>query len=567
MTTAQMDLDEPVVTAPNVRRIFTGLMLGMFLSSLSQTVVAPAMPRIVAELGGFEHYSWIAVSALIASTITVPIAGKLSDLYGRKPFYVGGIVIFLVGSVLAGLAPTFETLILARVVQGVGMGTMMPLSQAIIGDIVSPRERGKYQGLIGAVFGLASVVGPFVGGYLTDNATWRWLFFLNVPVGLLALGFIVPFMHIPHVRRPHAIDYPGIFALSIALLTGLLATVWGGTQYPWGSVEIIGLYAVSVVAIVGFVVIESRAVEPIIPLHLWRIRTFTLSNIAGLAVAMGMFGAIYFIPVFVQGVIGDSATNSGALLIPMSLSLVVASVINGQFITRTGHYKLPIITGVGALAIGFLLLAQMDTSTTNEIVVRNMIVIGLGLGMVMQTFTLIVQNAVEHRDMGIATAATQLSRSIGGTVGIALLGTVMTQTLQDEIPRRLPPEALGQLGAAGGGQGVGALLDPAQLGQLPAPIVVAIREALALATHNVFVAALPFIAISFVAVLLLREIPLRKHTRFQAAEEAGRELMLELGQSDSDHEPLIDDLDDLEPQSPSKLATSSTAVGNPGQRE
>lgn len=563
MTAAEIDLAEPVVTAPNVRRIFTGLMLGMFLSSLSQTIVAPAMPRIVAELGGFEHYSWIAVSALIASTITVPIAGKLSDLYGRKPFYVGGIVIFLVGSVLAGLAPTFETLILARVVQGVGMGTMMPLSQAIIGDIVSPRERGKYQGLIGAVFGLASIVGPFVGGYLTDNATWRWLFFLNVPVGLLALGFIVPFMHIPHVRRPHAIDYPGIFALSIALLTGLLATVWGGTQYPWGSVEIIGLYAVSVVAIVAFVVIESRAVEPTIPLHLWRIRTFTLSNIAGLAVAMGMFGAIYFIPVFVQGVIGDSATNSGALLIPMSLSLVVASVINGQFITRTGHYKLPIITGVGALGIGFLLLAQMDTSTTNEIVVRNMIVIGLGLGMVMQTFTLIVQNAVEHHDMGIATAATQLSRSIGGTVGIALLGTVMTQTLQDEIPRRLPPEALAQLGAASGGQGVGALLDPAQLGQLPAPIVAAIREALALATHNVFLAALPFIAISFVAVLLLREIPLRKHTRFQAAEEAGRELMLELGQSDSDHGSLIDD---LEPQASATLATSSAAVGNPGQR-
>jgi EmrB/QacA subfamily drug resistance transporter len=563
VTAAEIDLAEPVVTAPNVRRIFTGLMLGMFLSSLSQTIVAPAMPRIVAELGGFEHYSWIAVSALIASTITVPIAGKLSDLYGRKPFYVGGIVIFLVGSVLAGLAPTFETLILARVVQGVGMGTMMPLSQAIIGDIVSPRERGKYQGLIGAVFGLASIVGPFVGGYLTDNATWRWLFFLNVPVGLLALGFIVPFMHIPHVRRPHAIDYPGIFALSIALLTGLLATVWGGTQYPWGSVEIIGLYAVSVVAIVAFVVIESRAVEPTIPLHLWRIRTFTLSNIAGLAVAMGMFGAIYFIPVFVQGVIGDSATNSGALLIPMSLSLVVASVINGQFITRTGHYKLPIITGVGALGIGFLLLAQMDTSTTNEIVVRNMIVIGLGLGMVMQTFTLIVQNAVEHHDMGIATAATQLSRSIGGTVGIALLGTVMTQTLQDEIPRRLPPEALAQLGAASGGQGVGALLDPAQLGQLPAPIVAAIREALALATHNVFLAALPFIAISFVAVLLLREIPLRKHTRFQAAEEAGRELMLELGQSDSDHGSLIDD---LEPQASATLATSSAAVGNPGQR-
>ncbi len=541
------------VSAPNVRRIFAGLMLGMLLSSLSQTIVAPAMPRIVAELGGFEHYSWIAVSALIASTVVVPIAGKLSDLYGRKPFYVGGIVVFLVGSVMSGLAPSFEALILARVVQGVGMGTMMPLSQAIIGDIVSPRERGRYQGLIGAVFGLSSVIGPFVGGYLTDNATWRWLFFVNVPVGLLALAFIVPFMHIPHVRRPHAIDYPGIISLSIGLTSGLLATVWGGSQYPWGSAEIIGLYAVAVVAIGAFVVIESRAEEPILPLHLWRNPTFTLSNIAGLSVAMGMFGAIYFIPVFIQGVTGDSATNSGALLIPMSLSLVVASVINGQLISRTGHYKLAVVAGVAVLGIGFLLLAQMDATTTTGVVIRNMILLGLGLGMVQQTFTLIVQNSVEHRDMGIATAATQLFRSIGSTVGIALLGTVMTQSLRDELPRRLPPEAMAQLATAGAGQGAGALLDPTQLAQLPAPIVAVVREALAAAIHNVFVAALPLVVIAFVAVLFLREVPLRRHTRFQA-EEAGRDLLLELGQSDSDHEPLEDDTD-VPPQASPRLAT------------
>lgn len=541
------------VSAPNVRRIFAGLMLGMLLSSLSQTIVAPAMPRIVAELGGFEHYSWIAVSALIASTVVVPIAGKLSDLYGRKPFYVGGIVVFLIGSVMSGLAPSFEALILARVVQGVGMGTMMPLSQAIIGDIVSPRERGRYQGLIGAVFGLSSVIGPFVGGYLTDNATWRWLFFVNVPVGLLALAFIVPFMHIPHVRRPHAIDYPGIISLSIGLTSGLLATVWGGSQYPWGSAEIIGLYAVAVVAIGAFIIIESRAEEPILPLHLWRNPTFTLSNIAGLSVAMGMFGAIYFIPVFIQGVTGDSATNSGALLIPMSLSLVFASVINGQLISRTGHYKLAVIGGVAVLGIGFLLLAQMDANTTTGVVIRNMILVGLGLGMVQQTFTLIVQNSVEHRDMGIATAATQLFRSIGSTVGIALLGTVMTQSLRDELPRRLPAEAMAQLATAGAGQGAGALLDPTQLAQLPAPIVAVVREALAAAIHNVFVAALPLVVIAFVAVLFLREIPLRRHTRFQA-EEAGRDLLLELGQSDSDHEPLEDEAD-VPPQASPRLAT------------
>ncbi len=548
--------------APNVRRIFAGLMLGMLLSSVSQTIVAPAMPRIVAELGGFEHYSWIAVSALIASTIVVPIAGKLSDLYGRKPFYVGGIVVFLVGSVLSGLAPTFEALIAGRVVQGVGMGTIMPLSQAIIGDIVSPRERGKYQGLIGAVFGLSSVVGPFVGGYLTDNATWRWLFFVNVPLGVLALAFIVPFMHVPHVRRPHTIDYPGIVTLSIGLTAGLLATVWGGSQYPWGSTEILGLYATAAIALVAFVVIESRAREPILPLHLWRNPTFTLSNIAGLAVAMGMFGAIYFIPVFIQGVTGDTATNSGALLIPMSLSLVAASVINGQLISRTGRYKLPLIAGVAALGVGFLLLAQMGTATTSEVVVRNMIVVGLGLGLVMQTFTLIVQNSVDHRDMGIATAATQLSRSVGGTVGIALLGTIMTQSLRDEIPRRLPADALAQLAATGSGGGVGALLDPAQLALLPAPIVAAVRDALAVATHNVFVSALPLVAVALVAVLFLREIPLRRHTRFQP-EEAGRELLLELGQSDSDHEPIDAESDDETAPPRARLGAAPLTTGEP----
>jgi len=526
----------------HIPTIFAGLMLGMLIASLSQTIVAPALPRIVAELGGLEHYSWIAVSALLASAVTVPIAGKLSDLYGRKPFYVGGIVLFTAGSLIAGLAPSFEVLIVSRVVQGIGMGTLMPLSQAIIGDIISPRERGKYQGLMGAVFGLSSIVGPLVGGTITDNLSWRWLFFLNLPIAALALGFIVPFMHLPHVRRAHRIDVAGIVSLSVALTSGLLATVWGGTQYPWDSWQIIGLYGLAAVALVAFVAAERRAEEPVLPLGLWRNPIFTFSNLAGAAVAMGMFGAIYFIPVFLQGVTGASATNSGALLIPMSVSMIGMSIVNGQLISRTGRYKAPLLAGLVVMAIGFWLLTLMGPDTSDGEVIRNMVIIGLGLGTSMQTFTLIVQNAVGREVMGVATSATQLSRSIGSTVGIAVLGTVMAQSLRSEIAQRLPPGAGDALPTGGAGSGAGALLDPSALASLPPALVEPIREGLAAALHTVFLWGLPFPLLALAAALFIREIPLRRtaHADRPAAEEAGLELLEELGQAGPEEEPRLE---------------------------
>lgn len=534
----------------HIPTVFAGLMLGMLIASLSQTIVAPALPRIVAELGGLEQYSWIAVSALLASAVVVPIVGKLSDLYGRKPFYVGGIGLFMAGSVIAGLAPTFEVLILSRVVQGLGMGTMMPLSQAIIGDIIAPRERGKYQGLMGAVFGLASIVGPLVGGTITDNLSWRWLFFLNLPIAVLALGFIVPFMHLPHTRRAHRIDYAGIVSLSVALTSGLLATAWGGTQYPWGSWQILGLYAVSAIALIAFVAAERRAVEPVLPLALWRNPIFAFSNVASAAVAMGMFGAIYFIPVFLQGVAGASATNSGALLIPMSVSMIAMSIVNGQVVSRTGRYKLPLLAGLAVMAVGFWLLTAMDRATTDGEVVRNMVIVGLGLGTSMQTFTLIVQNAVSQEVMGVATSATQLSRSIGSTVGIAVLGTVMAGSLRTEIGQRLPA-AGDQLPT--GAAGAGALLDPSALAQLPPQLVEPIREALAAALHTVFVAALPFPLLALMAALFIAEIPLRRtaHAQRPPAEEVGIELLEELGQAGPEEEPRVD---------PRRGATASPSV-------
>ena len=529
--------DEPA--APdrrNVMTIFIGLSLGMLLAAVAQTIVAPALPRIVAELGGIEHYSWIAVSTLLASTVVVPIVGKLSDLFGRKAFYVGGVVTFMTASVIAGLAQSFETFMIARVIEGFGMGTMMPLSQAIIGDIIAPRDRGKYQGAMGAVFGLASIVGPFAGGYITDNLSWHWLFFINIPVGIIALGFIVPFMRLPHVRRAHTIDYAGIITLTIALTATLLATVWGGVQFPWGSPQIIGAYVIGAIALALFVAVERRAVDPVLPLQLWRSRIFATANIATMTLAMGMFGAIYFIPIFVQGVIGTSVTRSGAILTPMMLGLVTTSALNGQLISKTGRYKASIVAGVLLVGIGFILLSRMDRGTSLTTVTINMLFVGVGLGAAMQTFTLVVQNAVRRQDMGTATAATQLFRSIGSTIGIAILGTLMTNGMAREIPRRVPASAVAAMpktttSAAGHGElGAGAVLDPVTLAQLPPDVREGIRDGLAAALHPVFLAGIPFLAIALLASILIPEVPLRRASGADAG-DAGREVLAELAHS------------------------------------
>lgn len=530
----------PVAPPRNVTTVFVGLMLGMLLASISQTIVAPAMPRIVAELGGMEHYSWIAVSTLLASTVIVPIVGKLSDLFGRKAFYVGGIVVFMASSVIAALSQSFGTFIVARVVEGLGMGTMMPLSQAIIGDLIPPRERGRYQGYMGAVFGLSSVIGPLVGGYLTDHFSWRALFWINPPFALVALGFIIPFMHVPHQRRRAPIDYAGFVTLTVGLTTILLATVWGGTTYPWGSPQIIGMFVGGAAVLALFVWVESRAEEPVIPLRLWKSSIFTCANLANMAVAMGMYGAIYFIPVFVQGVIGTSITSSGAVLTPMMLALVTMSALNGQLISRTGRYKAPVLLGIVLIGAGFYLLTRMDRYTTSSQVMANMVVIGAGLGMAMQTFVLVVQNAVPREDLGVATATTQLFRSIGSSAGIAILGTIMTTGMARELARHVPAAAASMRGAPAGGElNAGAVLDPATLANLPPQVVEGIREALAAALHPVFVAALPFIGVAFVAAVLIREVPLRRTTA-PTPEDAGRGVLAEMAQAaPGDAEPVL----------------------------
>src|SRR5215208_4645012 len=392
--------------------IFVGLMLGMLVAAVSQTIVSPAMPVIVSELGGIEHYSWIATSALLASAVTVPVIGKLSDIYGRRSFYITGIVVFMLGSVLAGAAQGFWWLVAARAVQGFGMGTIMPLSQTIIGDIISARERGKYMGYLGGVFGVASIAGPLVGGWITDNFTWRWL------------------------------DYVGFAALPLALVAVLLATTWGGTTYPWASWQIISLYVVGALVLIGFLINEYHTEEPVLPLRLWKNSVFTLSNVSNMAIAMCMFGAIFFIPVYAQGVIGVNVTNSGAVLIPLTTSMIVVSIVVGRLITRTGRYKGFMLAGLLIMASGYFLLTRLVYGSTQTDLTLDMVVVDWGLGAVLQTYTLVVQSATSREDLGVATSTTQLSRSLGATLGTAIFGTIMTNGIKTEIPKHLPPQAL-----------------------------------------------------------------------------------------------------------------------------
>lgn len=513
--------------SPQAKRVFVGLMLGMFVSSISQTIVSPALPIIVSELGGMEHYSWLATSAMLVSAVTVPIVGKLSDLYGRRGFYIAGLAVFLLGSVLAGAAQGFWWLVAARSLQGLGMGTLMPLSQTIIGDIIPPRQRGKYQGLMGAVFGVTAIAGPLAGGVITDHWGWRWLFYVSIPVGLLALAFIVKNLHLPHEQRKVTIDTWGIVTLTGALVALLLATSWGGTTYPWTSTQVAGLFAVGTVLLALFIRIELRAQEPVIPLRLFKSSIFTFANIASLVIAMVMFGAIFYVPVYAQGVLGVNATNSGFITIPMMTSMIVVSILIGLLITKTGRYKAVTIVGTLVLVAGFVMLARLDYGATQTQLTLAMLVVGLGLGAGMQTYVLVVQNSVDQADLGVATATTQFFRSAGATVGIAILGTIMTSRLATAIPAHLPAEYAARVPE--GSLGAGSVLDPSALSRLPPEVATAVRQGLADALHDVFLASIPLALIAVVATVLIRAIPLRDTLHSPA--DVGREVLDELSQS------------------------------------
>jgi len=503
---------DPIADRPADRRsvllVVSGLMLVMLLASLDQTIVSTALPTIVGELGGLEHLSWVVTAYLLAVTIVTPLYGKLGDLYGRKIVLQGALAIFLVGSVLCGLAQGMTELIAFRAIQGLGGGGLMVSAQAAIGDVVPPRERGKWTGLFGAVFGISSIAGPLIGGFLTTNASWRWIFYVNVPLGLVAFGVLAVTLPGKRKRVEHSIDYVGTALLAAALSALVLATTLGGTSYDWNSPFIIAMGVIAVVGIAAFVAAERRAKEPILPPSLFRNRVFTVTSAVGLVVGFALFGGLTFLPLFQQVVRGDSPTESGLQLLPVMAGLLFTSILSGQVITRTGRYRWFPIAGTALGTVGLLLLAQLDRQTSTGLAALYMLIFGMGLGMVMQVLVLAVQNSVDYEMLGVATSGATLFRSIGGSLGTALLGAVFTNKLSHELAANLPLGGRGAAAAANVGS-----LDPSAVERLPAAVRDGYLTSFTESVDLVFLVAAGIMAIAFLLTWLIPERPLRETVR------------------------------------------------------
>ena len=512
-----------------------GVMLAMFLSSLDQTIVGTALPRIIADLKGFEHYTWVATAYLLTSTAMVPIVGRLTDMYGRKWFYIGGITIFLLGSALCGLSQNMTQLILFRGLQGIGAGVMMTNAFIVIGDLFPPSERGKYVGLTMAVFGLSSIIGPLLGGFITDHISWHWIFYVNLPLGIPVIAaFIRFFPDIQPMRVKHQIDYLGIAALVLAVVPLIMGLSWGGV-YDWRSLHVIGSLAASAVMVVVFVVIESRAKEPILPLYIFRSQVVVISIFARFCLGVGMFGVIIFIPLFFQFVLGQSATNSGIVLMPTMLGMVIGSTLSGQAVSRLGgHYRIQAVIGLAILAVGMYMMSRMTPETTYSRAVVNTAVTGVGLGIAMPLFVIAVQNAVPYRIMGVATSSIQFFQSIGQAVGLAVFGSIMANRFASNVTGNefvlslhLPENTLSALA-----KNPEALVDKGAMEQLqtmfsqfgengPAlaqQFTVVLKSALATAITDVFVIGTVVIVVALIVTLFLKEVPLRRSHEPTSAE-------------------------------------------------
>ena len=515
----------PVATAPaegatershrQVLAILGGLLLGMLLAALDQTIVSTALPRIVGDLHGLTHIAWVTTAYMLAATVTTPLWGKLGDLYGRKYLFQTCIVIFVVGSAACGLAHSMLELIAFRGFQGLGAGGLMVLAQASIADVVPPAERGRYQGYFGAVFGAASIIGPLLGGFLTDHLSWRWVFYVNLPVGIVAL--VVTTIVLPNTvaRSRPRIDYLGFLVLAGAISCLVLFTTWGGAQYPWGSPVIVGLVAATVALGALFVAVERRSTEPVIPPRLFANRVFDVSSAVSFVIGLGMFGTIIYLPLFLQIVSGASATNSGLLMLPLMGGVLTASMASGHAITRTGRYRAFPIAGTAIAAAGMFGLSTMNAHTSRGVASAWMVVVGVGIGLVMQVMVLATQNAVEPRDLGVGTATVTFFRSVGGSVGVAVFGAIFTSRLATNLSHALPSGVAARLAHAGGGS-------IQAVGSLPAALQAAYRTAFADALTSVFTYAVPIMVAAFALTWLLRELPLRQ--RAHGAPDTAREL-------------------------------------------
>jgi len=517
------------LTHRQILLVFSGLMLGMFLAALDQTIVGTALPTIVNSLHGLNHMSWVVTAYLLTSTISTPLYGKLSDQFGRKGIFQFAIVVFLVGSALAGLSQNMFELIAFRGIQGLGAGGLMAMAMTIIADVVSPRERGRYQGYFGATFALSSIAGPLLGGVFTSYLSWRWIFYINIPIGIVALVVTSAVLKLPFRRQSHRIDFLGAGLMMVGVTAALLVTVWGGTQYAWSSPVIIGMGLTSVAFIGTFIVWEHYASEPILPPSLFRIGVFRTASTVSFLLSMVMFGAIIYLPLYLQLVDGVSIMVSGLLMVPLMLGLLASSIVSGQIVSRTGKYKAMPIVGSILVIIGMWLLSNLGLHTPHLTMSLYVIVLGAGMGMTMQIMILATQNAVPTDSIGTGTAAVTFFRSLGGAFGTSLFGAVFIAGLAHWIPRLVPGAAATHIHVNGSFS-----MSPAELHAFPPEVQHGILDSFVRSLHTVFLVGVPIAVVMFVGTLFLKQLPLRSASGLQRPSEDLAMSMGEVGSADAE---------------------------------